>query len=112
MGFSEGISAAFNRVRTDVRDLFLGISKSDKNGYHPSRNIPSENLKTKAKPITRKHTSNHPLFNNSKTTTSPSNCPLLKQTSSSILLWIHLLKNAKVTLYQITNNSHQRMNIK
>merc|ERR1712106_220004 len=77
MGFSEGLSIALTRMKTDCRDLFFRQSKSD-NRVHPSRNHQYEKSKTKPKPISKKHSSDHPLFKSSYPRDSPASHSQLK----------------------------------
>merc|ERR1711892_978867 len=82
MGFSEGLSIALNRMKTDCRDLFFRQSKSD-NRVHPSRNHQYEKSKTKPKPISKKHSSDHPLFKSSYPRDSLASHPQLKLATSN-----------------------------
>jgi len=83
MGFGEDISVTFNRVKTDVRDLFSTKSKSDNNRNINSGDTQCEKPKNKPKPITKKHSSDHPLFNSSSPRGTQLPHPLSKSSTSS-----------------------------
>jgi len=84
MGLSEEFSTTFNRVKSDVKELLFGQLRSVKTvGHMQLKSSHRENVKSRPKQISKKHMSDHPLFNSSSPRCSPSYSPHSKASVSS-----------------------------